>query len=95
MGLNWLPAQAGNGVRVFAPPRAWVLRSGAPPRRSGAEKKVIQDVAGPGVGGGYPTPGRMVGTGGAAQRHGPAPNWRLPWVYRTSPSGKGRILTSA
>ena len=37
----------------------------------------------------------MVVAGGAARNLGPARSWWFPWVYRTSPSGKGRILTSA
>ena len=71
---------------LFAPPRAWVLRSGAPPEPSVAERtKAIQ----------WRRAGRMVVAGGAARSIGPASSWWFPWVYGTSPSGKGRILTSA
>ena len=80
----------------FAPLRASVLRSGAPPRGSVAIKEgdpgMRQD---PGFQGRYPKPGRMVRTGGAAQSAAPAPSWWCPRVYETSPSRKGRILTSA
>ena len=82
--------------KLFAPPRAWVLRSGAPPRGSIAGEEgdpgVRQDL---GFRRWYPKPGRMVGTGGAAQNGGAALSRWFPWVHRTSPSGKGRILTSA
>ena len=70
---------------LFAPPRARVLRSGAPPEPFGRERtKAIQGVA-----------GRMVVAGGAARSLSPASSWWFPWVHGTSPSGKGRILTSA
>ena len=70
---------------LFAPPRARVLRSGAPPEPS-VGKGPRQSRA---------WPGRMVVAGGAARSLGPAKSWWFPWVYGTSPSGKGRILTSA
>ena len=80
----------------FAPPRAWLLRSGAPPRGSVAEEAGDPGIRqAPGFRGWCPKPGRMVRTGGAAQSAGPAPSWWFPWVCGTSPSGKGRILTSA
>ena len=82
--------------RLFAPPRAQLLQSGAPPRGSVAEEAGDPGMRqGPSFRGWYPKPGRMVGTGGAAQSAGPTPSSWFPRVYGTSPSGKGRILTSA
>ena len=70
---------------LFAPPRAWGLRSGAPPepsvRKGPRQSRAWRD--------------RMVVAGGAARNSDPAHSWWFPWVSGTSPSGKGRILTSA
>ena len=59
--------------RPFAPPRAWTLRSGAPPRGSVAGRRLSRDVARSGIPSWDPKPGRMVGTGGAAQMTVPRP----------------------
>ena len=72
---------------LFAPPRARLLRSGAPPERFGRGKDQ-----------GNPrswTAGRMVVAGGAARSVSPATAGGSRGCSGTSPSGKGRILTSA
>ena len=69
---------------LFAPLRAWALRSGA---RRDLWSERTRAIQGWGEG--------MVVAGGAAQSSGPALSGSFPWVLGTSPSGKGRILTSA